>query len=175
MYRIIALALVMALTAPAWADTASLERRVMELEAREAIRNLQLAYGRAVDNRDWQTFITLFARDGGTWDGGMGVATGRDAILKMMVDSLGTAPNGTPEAQNNLHLMTNQMVTITGPDTAKAYCKWTFVMKAADGSPQAVFVGHYEDDLVREDGRWLFKYRKVYADMASPGAIPEDD
>lgn len=175
MHRVIALTMLTILVTPVAAASADLEQRVMQLEAREAIRALQLEYGRTLDARDWDAFSSLFARDGGTWDGGMGVAEGPAAIREMMVETIGTAPNGEPHAQDNMHIITNQQVTVTGADTAQATCKWIYVIRNADGGPRSVLVGHYVDELVREDGDWRFKYRKVYADMAGPGAVPEEE
>ena len=38
-----------------------------------------------------------------------------------------------------------------------------------DGRPQPLFAGRYEDELVREDGRWRFRRRVAISD-GSPAA-----
>ena len=67
---------------------AGLEQRVAALEAKEAIRGPIYAYGRALDSRNFVDFAGLFAEDDGTWVGGFGAATGRDAIFAMMDSSI---------------------------------------------------------------------------------------
>lgn len=147
--------LVMALLLPLTALSAtdeSLAARIQVLEDKEAIRTLLLNYGRYLDARDWEAYARLFATDGGTWNGGMGVARGYDAILQMMTSTIGEANTGaTGSGLSNLHLLGNEFIHVNG-DTATALSKWVFVMTAADGGPDMVYVGHYEDDLVRENG-----------------------
>lgn len=150
----------------------SLEQRVRVLEDRESIRTLLLDYGRHLDNRDWESFATLFARDGGTWDGGMGVARGREDILRMMVDTIGSGNSGANgQGLDNLHVLGNEVIAVDG-DTATAVSKWIFVMTAPEGGPDVVLVGRYEDQLVREDGQWKFRLRKVGSDIARPLNLP---
>lgn len=168
----VAFALALLAAAPAFpAD--SVEQRLQVLEAKEAIRTLLFSYGRYVDDRNWTAFAELFAADGGTWNGGMGIARGRDEIIRMMSSTLGTEPNvGTGgSGQSNLHLMGNEIISVNG-DTASSLSKWVFVMTAADGGPDVVFVGRYDDEFVRENGAWKFKLRTVTSDIARPVALP---
>src|SRR5215510_9850595 len=59
------------------------EARLQRLEDVEAIRTLLVRYGRELDKRDFAAYGALFAQDG-SWKGGMGSATGPDAIAKMV-------------------------------------------------------------------------------------------
>ena len=45
------------------ADAASDRARLNRLEARDAIHDLMMAYGRTLDNRDFQAFADLWASD----------------------------------------------------------------------------------------------------------------
>ena len=38
-------------------------------------------------------------------------------------------------------------------------------MRGGEGEPTLAKVGHYEDDLVREDGEWRFARRHAPMDM----------
>src|SRR5690606_7714837 len=106
----------------------SLESRLQVLEDKEAIRNLLLDYGRHLDNRNWEAFAELFAEDGGTWDGGMGVARGYEQIRNMMINSIGSDNVGTGgTGLSNLHLLGNETISVDG-DSATAHSKWVFVM-----------------------------------------------
>ena len=125
--------------------TGTIEARLQRLEDREAIRDLLMEYGRT-------------ARSVGEWNGGMGVARGPEAIRKLMEESI----TGKPGA--NFHIFNNEMIDVDG-DRATAVTKWTFIVKGKDGRPQSVYLGHYNDTLIREDGRWKFLQRKVSSDI----------
>lgn len=168
MYRILAcLILDLLLVSLVQAQPAmSIEARLTGLEDRESIRTLLHSYGRYVDERNWQAFSELFAVDSGTWDGGMGIAAGRAAIIEMMESTIGSDNNIGANGQgvSNLHLISNEFIEVQG-DTATALSKWVFVMTAEEGGPDVVFVGHYDDQLVKENGHWKFLYRKVSGDI----------
>ena len=141
---------------------------------KDAIRTLIMDYSRDLDARNWDALVQLFAKDGGTLEGATGVAVGREAIKDMMVKAMGTASNGDGVSLDNLHLLTNEMINVDG-DHATALTKWVFVMAGADKGPAPVLIGHYADDLVREDGAWKFKRREIKVDMARPNALPKKD
>ena len=136
----------------------TIEARLQRLEDRAAIRDLLMEYGRTLDARDFKAFSELFARDIGEWNGGMGVARGPAAIRKMMEETITGKPG------DNFHIFNNETIDVNG-DKATAVTKWTFVVKGKDGRPQAVYLGHYNDILIREDGRWKFLQRKVTGDI----------
>ncbi|MGV3593256.1 MAG: nuclear transport factor 2 family protein [Gammaproteobacteria bacterium] len=169
---VLALALLF-LSPAATAADASIEARLHVLEAKEAIRTLLFNYGRYVDDRNWEAFAELFAENGGTWNGGMGIARGRGEIVAMMTSTLGTAANvgADGSGMSNLHLMGNEIITVDG-DTATSLSKWVFVMTAEDNGPDVVFVGRYNDEFVRENGEWKFRLRTVTSDIARPVALP---
>lgn len=143
-------------------DAGSLAARVAKLEAREAIEKLIFAYGRALDTRDFVAFSNLFAEEDGTWDGGMGVASGRDAIFELMDSTIGHASE--PVQPRNHHVMTNISIEIDG-DQASATTKWIFVVPSEAGEPRWQFLGHYDDTFVRRDGQWFFQLRKAFTDI----------
>jgi hypothetical protein len=158
-----------------FAADASLEARLHVLEAKEEIRNLLFSYGRHVDDRNWEAFADLFATDGGTWNGGMGIARGRDEIIQMMTSTIGTGANVSPNGAglSNVHLLGNEIITVDG-DAGTSLSKWVFVM-TADNGPDVVYVGRYTDEFVRENGAWKFKLRTVTGDITRPGPLPSLD
>jgi uncharacterized protein (TIGR02246 family) len=137
------------------------EMRLQRLEDREEIRQLLINYGRCLDQRDFAAFSKLFAEKDGEWIGGMGKAKGSQAIRKLMEESIGT---NAALKNTNFHLFTNEIISLAG-DRATATTKWIFVVKGEANRPQPVFMGHYQDDLVREKGNWKFLRRAVYADI----------
>jgi hypothetical protein len=145
----------------------SIEARLQRLEAREEIRQLLMDYGRFLDQRDFASFSQLFAEKNGEWIGGMGKATGPLAIRKLMEDTIGKNSNAAISAPN-CHLFSNEVIHVNG-DKASATTKWIFVVQSDTARPQLFYLGHYEDSIVRENGRWKFLRRVVYGD------IPVDD
>ena len=60
------------------------------------------------------------------------------------------------------HSITNLVVKVEG-DTARARAYWTMLSNdRADRQPYVKAFGHYEDDLVKVNGQWLFKRREIY-------------
>ena len=156
---------------PIWAEEAApisndkaLESRLKRLEDREEIRQLIMDYGRFLDQRDFRAFSELFAKTEGEWDGGMGRAKGSQAIRELMEGTIGKDMTMT----QSCHLFTNETIHVNG-DQATALTKWVFVVPGESNRPQLFFLGHYEDSMIREDGRWKFLRRVVRAD------IPNDD
>ena len=101
------------------------------------------------DRRDFASFAQLFAEKNGEWIGGMGKAQGSQAIRKLMEDTIGksTGKAGTPD----FHLFTDETIQVDG-DHADATTKWIFVVQGDGGRPQPLYLGHYEDTMVRKDG-----------------------
>jgi hypothetical protein len=143
------------------------EERLQQLEDREEIRQLLINYGCCLDQRDFAACSHLFAERDGEWIGGMGKAKGSQAIRKLMEESI-----RTNAALNNrsFHVFTNETIRLAG-DRATATAKWIFVVKGESNHPQPLFMGHYEDDLVREKGNWKFLRRAVYADIPTDESL----
>jgi|WetSurMetagenome_2_1015567.scaffolds.fasta_scaffold934830_1 hypothetical protein len=148
----------------------SLASRLQRLEDREEIRQLLKDYGRFLDQRDFASFSRLFAEKDGEWIGGMGKAKGPQAIQKLMEDSIGK--NTEKTSAPNFHLFTNEIINING-NQADATTKWIFVVQGDTNRPQALLLGHYEDSMIRENGRWKFLRRVVHADIPPDNAIPK--
>jgi uncharacterized protein (TIGR02246 family) len=142
------------------------EARLQRLEDIEEIRRLLNDYGRHLDRRDFRAYAALFARDG-VWDGGFGAGTGPAEIQAMMEKMIGGQLNEA--AQSNFHVMTNFDVQVDG-DKGTAWSRWTFVAQDPDKRARVLYAGRYDDELVREDGRWRFKRRTVSGDL--PGQPP---
>jgi hypothetical protein len=142
------------------------ETRLQRLEDIEQIRRLLIAYGKHLDRRDFAAYAALFARDG-VWDGGFGSSTGPAEIQAMLEKAM---PSPLIEGgQMNFHVMTSMDIEVEG-DRGKAWSRWTFVGQDVEKRPQVLFAGRYDDELVREDGRWKFQRRTVSGDL--PGVPP---
>jgi uncharacterized protein (TIGR02246 family) len=144
----------------------SLAAKIQRLEDIEEIRTVLVSYGRTLDAHDYGAYSRLFAKDG-EWVGGFGSVKGPAAIEALMVKSIGTPgkPSGT------YHLLTNFLIDVHG-DTATAWSRWTYVTPGQDKKPAMAQGGHYEDTLVRENGRWKFSRREAFSDIPHPDAAP---
>jgi uncharacterized protein (TIGR02246 family) len=142
-------------------EWAALEARVRRLEDREAIHALFMRYRHCLDEKDFSGYAALFARDGEFVAAG-GSASGRAEIERLVDGMRGNLL--TAVAGEDLHVVVNPDITVDG-DRASAYSTWIYVVRDPDGGPSLCKVGHYEDQLVREDGEWRFARRFAPMDM----------
>lgn len=155
-------------TSSATKGDASLAARVQRLEDIEEIKVLLTDYGRLLDAHDLHGYSQLFAKNG-EWVGGFGAATGPAAIEALMVKNLGASSKNRPGS--TYHLLTNFVIDVHG-DRGTAWSRWTFVVTGADNRPTMMYGGHYDDTLVREDGRWKFQKRVTANDIPQTTAAP---
>lgn len=149
----------------------SVEERLQILEDKEAIRDMLLEYGRALDSRDTQAYADLFAADG-EWSGGIGSSRTPAGIKKMLDDLFAGAPPVDPAASPRPkphHLMSNMVVNVTG-DIATAHSRWAWVRAGADGAPHMLRSGFYEDEFVRENGAWKIRKRRAVTELDQVGS-----
>ena len=116
----------------------------------------------ALDTRNFVAFSELFEPEHGTWDGGFGNATGREAIFRLMDEQIGHADR--PIVPQSHHVFTNIQISVEG-DRAMATTKWIFVVPSDSNEPRWMFLGHYDDQFVRKDGRWYFLVREAFTDI----------
>jgi hypothetical protein len=103
----------------------------------------------------------LFTEDG-TWDTAFGSATGRAAIAGLAQGIRARAGDQRPRAA---HLVTNISIALDGSG-ARVRSNWTVVQNSPQG-PKIGSGGAYQDELVKEGGQWLFRYRKIDRFIAS--------
>jgi uncharacterized protein (TIGR02246 family) len=139
-----------------------LETRLRRLEDTEEIRALLMEYRRALDEKDFRAYAALFARDG-VFSAGDMKATGPDEIYALVDGMLGTLL--TERRGDDFHLVANVSIDVDG-DRASATSTWAYVVRGEDETPVLAKLGRYQDELVREDGRWRFAHRHA------PGDIP---
>ena len=80
------------------------------------------------------------------------------------------AENALGFAEPNYHLFFNETVAFTGPDSARASSQSLYMVPGEDAAPRAAMMARYDDELVREDGRWKFARRVVHGQMPAPRA-----
>jgi len=125
------------------------------LEDKDAIREVLAEYCFRLDDGRVDDMAALFTLDG-TWDTAFGAATGRAAIAALVARIRARAAQPAPRG---IHLVTNIVIALDGAH-ARVRSNWAVVQSGPDG-PRVGAVGLYADDMVKQDGAWLFKYRKI--------------
>jgi len=143
-------------------------------EDRAAIEDLQARYLFAMDFGDPDLYVTLFTEDG-ILDVGSGEIKGRRAIRDVIakMPNSRTSENGLRPASGR-HNISNIVVKVNG-NKAVARAYW-FHYSNNNPERRGVFsgYGHYEDEMVKANGQWLFTKRRIYnegrAEWAYQGA-----
>ncbi len=149
---------------PKPAPRASIEQRLQRAEDELAIRRILIDYHWTMDTRDFNGYAALFAKNG-EWTSGNIHHYGPTDIHEMMVGIFGKQSEGTVQ-RRSIEITTNPQIVIDG-DHATARSRHLLIWRMADGHPEAVLAGRYEDDLIREDGKWKILRRVDYPLMPS--------
>lgn len=146
-------------------------------EDRAKIEDLQARYMFAMDFKDADTYASCFTQDG-VLDYAGGVETGRDAIRAFInrtkaaeAAQLAKDKSGLRPARAR-HSITNIVLKIAG-DKATGRAYWSSLSN--DNDKRTGFIsgyGHYEDELVKQNGQWLFTRRKIFNEVLEWRAAP---
>ena len=137
-------------------STSELEARLRRLEDLEEIRALRIRYGQCLDGKDFVGMAELFTEDG-ELVAPLGVAKGRDAIAATIDQRLEELPAG-------YHYYSNTEIKLDG-DRATMWVMFAYVQPDSESWPKAWLTGHYNDDVVRVGGRWLFERVTITIDI----------
>jgi uncharacterized protein (TIGR02246 family) len=159
---LIALLVAMPICALGQAGRLTVEQRLQRVEDELAIRAVLVEYSRTQDAHDYAAYAALFSRNG-EWVNGKTVHKGREAILKMLNDLYGAPPPGYVNNES-FHISSNAEVTVNG-DRATAVSRHLLVMRGPKGEPVPSLAGRYEDEFIREDGKWKILRRVDYPVM----------
>jgi uncharacterized protein (TIGR02246 family) len=138
----------------------SLEERLRAIEDREAIWALICELASCIDRRDFPGFAGLFSTDGALQTV-LGPPSRGPAEIQAFLEGALDRP---AEHQGSYHHVTNCVIAVDG-DRATAESRWTNVGRDADDQPVVAMTGHYDDEFVREDGRWRFAARTILNDI----------
>jgi uncharacterized protein (TIGR02246 family) len=145
---------------------------LQKLIDRAEIEELVTRYVTALDTLDADAYEGVFTEDG-EYDVTGNVYKGRAAIRKIVTDlQASRARNdatGTPSPRL-YHVMSNSSIEILDATNARHQSYAQTVRLADNGQFVAGFMGRYEDVLVKVDGRWLIKSRKLVSFI--PPATP---
>jgi len=125
------------------------------VEEKEAIREVLAEYCFRLDDGRFAEMAALFTENG-TWDTAFGRATGRAVIAELARSLRERAGDQRPRA---IHLVTNIAIALDGA-SARVRSNWTVVQNSPEG-PKIGSGGAYLDEMIKEGGQWLFRYRKI--------------
>jgi ketosteroid isomerase-like protein len=127
---------------------------------RAAIEDLMARYLFALDFFDADAYAETFADDG-VLDWAMGTVEGREAIRTEAAGMKQSMASVFGAGTIIRHFVTNIAISVDG-DRASTRAAWFEAYNnGPDGAPKMGTFGHYEDELERIGGRWLFKRRRI--------------
>ncbi len=128
---------------------------------RAAIEDLQARYLFALDFHDPDLYVTTFTEDG-ILDVGSGEIKGRQAIKETIARMPNPAPVAGKRAGAARHNISNIVIKVEG-NKAKGASYW-FHYSNDNPDRRGVFdgFGHYEDEMVKVNGKWLFTKRRIF-------------
>lgn len=159
MYRML-LCLALCLATPAIAQDARLLR---ELADRAAIAETMQKYVWTVDSLDADGYVSVFTEDAEIDSNGVAMK-GHAAIRKVVTDlrerqernrSAGKPPGAL------YHVISNERITLLSETEAVYQSYWQTLRKGTDNRYAAGGFGRSEDRLVKRDGQWLIRHRKL--------------
>jgi len=118
----------------------------------EAIARVVAQYCHRLDDGRWDEFADLWAEDAEFVLGGE-TTRGRDAIRASIEAT-------QPPERRGRHLAVNVEVDVDG-DEASAVVDFMFWARDREGKAKLMFLGRYDDRLVRSDGGWRFARREI--------------
>lgn len=125
------------------------------VEDKDAIREVLAEYCFRLDDGRFSEMAALFTEDG-TWETAFGKATGPAAIADLARGLRERAEQPRPRA---IHLVTNIWIALDGA-RAEVRSNWTLVQNSPEG-PKIGSGGAYYDQMAKEGGSWLFRYRRI--------------
>jgi hypothetical protein len=143
-----------------------LQARIQRLDDIKQIEQLQKIYGYYMDYADWQKVVDLFAdEDPSVEEADRGVYKGKEGIKRYYVDLMGGGPGKAPRpGWLSIVFQLQGVVTCdVGATTAKA--RWYGMGMEAKSTTslhegelrQTWISGVYENEYVKEDGKWKIK------------------
>lgn len=127
------------------------------LQDKDEIQRLQYAYGFFLDNRMFREIADLFANEGAWIEiGGRGRYVGKERIHRFLLEVLGGGRWGLLENEVINHVQ-QQLYTTVAADRQRAKSRGRAEVQGNSPPDTPTFLladGIYENEYVREDGRW---------------------
>jgi hypothetical protein len=122
------------------------------MSEKDEIRELLACYCFALDEERFEDMAALFVPDG-VWETAFGTGTGRAGIAAQ------ARSISQPNRPRRVHLTTNIVIDLKG-DAATVRSNWLLFQNGGAG-PEIGSGGGYYDQVVKVDGQWLFRHRRI--------------
>lgn len=145
-------------------ELAAANRRIGLLEDKNEIERLQYAYGYFLDNRMFHEIADLFADEGAWFEiAGRGRYCGKENIRAFLLEVLGGGRWGLIENEVINHVQQQLLITVNDDRThAQARARAEVQGNSPPDAPTFLIAdGVYENDYVKEGGRWKIKSIRV--------------
>ncbi len=160
MNRLLTLLVLVVLCSPALPKDKDAQRQLAD---RAAIEEVMQKYIWSVDALDADGYVSVFTDDAEIDSNGV-IEKGHDQIRKVVTGLLARqAENraaGKPPG-NLYHVISNERISFQSPNEATYQSYWQTMRKGTDNRYVAGGFGRSEDHLVKQDGRWLIRSRKL--------------
>ena len=160
MQKPVTLLVLLFLCAPVQSREPDAARRLVD---RAAIHEVMQNYVWSVDALDADGYASVFTEDAEVDSNGV-IHKGRAEIRKVVTDlqARQAANRARGEPPGNLyHVISNERISFTSPTEALYQSYWQTLRKGQENRYIAGGFGRSEDRLVKRDGRWLIKSRKL--------------
>jgi hypothetical protein len=136
---------------------------VQQLADRTAIVEVMHKYVWSVDSLDADGYVSVCTEDAVIDSNGI-LSKGHDEIRKvvtgMQARQAANRAEGKPPG-NLYHVISNETISFTTPAEAVYRSYWQTMRKGTDGRYATGGFGRSEDHLVKRDGKWLIRHRKL--------------
>jgi uncharacterized protein (TIGR02246 family) len=132
-------------------------------EDRIAVEDVMARYVWTVDSLDADGYVAVFTDDA-VIDSNGSISKGHAEIRKIVTGLIqrrdDNKTKGLPTS-NLYHVISNVRITFPKPDEALHQSYWQTVRRDQDGKMTAAAMGRSEDRLVKRNGKWLIRFRKL--------------
>lgn len=162
--------LLISLTQPVLAQQVTMETLLDRIQIEDLLTRYyyDLSRSKAHELSEYFTEDALLDVDGTA-------ARGRAEIAKLYQNPTPNPKEPAPAPGRRMHmLLTNPIITIKG-NTATAHVIWTGVVDEGIGKlPQVAEQGREDDELVKQNGKWLIKRRYISTDGRMPNRFDKN-
>lgn len=154
-------------------EVKNLRNKVNTLEYVEQIKELQRIYGYYLDNLMYDEVIDLFSdRTESLEISSLGIFHGKEGVRRFF-NSMKAGSLRKPENVRglSLHMMLQGVVHLDpGGETARGrwQCFMCLNLLSADGPRAAWGQGAFENEYIKENGKWMFRRLRVFIAFQSP-------
>lgn len=132
------------------------QQRVARVKDFHELDNLENAYGYYLDKNLWNDLADLFAEDGSMELAQRGVYKGRERVRAFLFKVFGRGQEGPVAGRLGNHIKMQPVITIAD-DGGSANIRARMLQQMSFGDRASLGGAVYENEAVKEDGRWKFK------------------